>query len=41
MRKFTLLATMACALLGMPGFAQSASTPTAASASVYDFCKEF
>ena len=37
MRKFTLLATMACALLGMPGFAQSASTPKAASASVYDF----
>ena len=37
MRKFTLLATMACALLGMPSFAQSASTPKAASASVYDF----
>lgn len=37
MRKFTLLATMACALLGMPSFAQTISAEKTASANVYDF----
>lgn len=37
MKKFTLLATVVCALLGSPAYAQTAPVANAKAASVYDF----